>query len=311
LGVKQMIVCLNKMDTAGYKEARYIEIKEELSKYLEKVGYKNVKETVLFVPISGWVGDNMIEKSPNMPWFVKPKYNGLTLLEALDTLKEPSRPSDKALRLPLQDVYKIGGIGTVPVGRVETGVLKPGMTVTFCPSLYSSEVKSVEMHHEALIEAVPGDNVGFNVKGISVKEIKRGMVAGDSKRDPPKQTDSFLAQVIVLNHPNEIRAGYTPVLDCHTSHIACQFHELMSKIDKRSGKETEAFPKAVKSGEAAMVTMYPTKPLCIEAFAEYPPLGRFAVRDMKCTVAVGVIKSVAKTVNGAPLLFDAGKKKTS
>jgi len=292
LGVKQMIVCTNKMDSAGWSEARYEEIKKELTGFLGKVGYK--ADTIPFIPISGWTGDNMLEKSANMTW-----YKGPTLLQALDALVPPPRPSDKALRLPLQDVYKIGGIGTVPVGRVETGIIKPGMVVSFAPVDLSAEVKSVEMHHESLPEALPGDNVGFNVKGLSTKDIKRGNVASDSKRDPAKESVSFEAQVIVLNHPNEIRAGYTPVVDCHTCHIACKFAALTSKIDKRTGKEIEKEPKAVKSGDAAMVHMVPTKPMCVESFAEYAPLGRFAVRDMRQTVAVGVVKSVEKAVADA------------
>jgi len=215
-------------------------------------------------------------------------------LEALDSIVPPKRPTDKPLRLPLQDVYKIGGIGTVPVGRVETGVIKPGMVVTFAPVALSSEVKSVEMHHEMMEEAVPGDNVGFNVKNLSLKDIKRGNVASDSKNDPAKGCASFDAQVIVLNHPNQIAAGYCPVLDCHTAHIACKFDKLLEKLDKRTGKKTEDNPKAIKSGDAAICQLVPTKPLCVESFAEYPPLGRFAVRDMRQTVAVGVIKSVNK-----------------
>jgi len=195
---------------------------------------------------------------------------------------------------PLQDVYKIGGIGTVPVGRVETGILKPGMTVTFAPADLSTEVKSVEMHHEALESAGPGDNVGFNVKGLSIKDIKRGMVAGDVKTDPPMKVCDFKAQVIVLDHPNKIMAGYTPVLDCHTSHIACKFNNLEASIDKRTGKTKEANPKSIKTGDAAIVEMVPSKPMCVEAFSEYPPLGRFAVRDMRKTVAVGVIKQVTR-----------------
>ena len=184
-------------------------------------------------------------------WEVKLKdgnVTGKTLLEALDAIVPPSRPTEKPLRLPLQDVYKIGGIGTVPVGRVETGIIKPGMVVTFAPAALSTEVKSVEMHHESLPEAGPGDNVGFNVKGLSVKEIRRGMVCGDSKNDPPKGSESFNAQVIILNHPGEIHNGYTPVLDCHTAHIACKFQEIIEKVDRRSGKSLEPFPKAVKSG---------------------------------------------------------------
>jgi elongation factor 1-alpha len=191
-------------------------------------------------------------------------------------------------------VYKIGGIGTVPVGRVETGVLKPGMVVTFAPVNLSTEVKSVEMHHETMDSAQPGDNVGFNVKNVSVKDIRRGMVAGDSKTDPPLGVASFEAQVIVLDHPNRIMAGYTPVLDCHTAHIACKFQALLTLIDKRTGKKVEDNPKFMKSGQAGIVEMVPSKPLCVESYAEYPPLGRFAVRDMRKTVAVGVIKSVLR-----------------
>jgi elongation factor 1-alpha len=219
---------------------------------------------------------------------------GFTLLEALDAITPPSRPTDKPLRLPLQDVYKIGGIGTVPVGRVETGIIKPGMVVTFAPANISTEVKSVEMHHEALTEAGPGDNVGFNVKNIAVKDLKRGFVASDSKNDPALESASFTAQVIVLNHPGEIQAGYTPVLDCHTAHIACRFAELIEKVDRRSGKSIEEAPKFVKSQEAAIIKLIPSKPMCVEKFAEYAPLGRFAVRDMRQTVAVGVIKEVEK-----------------
>jgi elongation factor 1-alpha len=272
-----------------WDQKRYNEIKDELNKFLGKVGYKT--DTIPFVPISGWFGDNMLEKSPNLPW-----YKGPTMIEALDAIIPPKRPSEKPLRLPLQDVYKIGGIGTVPVGRVETGILKPGMTVVFAPVGLQTEVKSVEMHHESLEAAYPGDNVGFNIKNVSVKDIRRGFVTGDTKNDPPYQTASFDAQVIVLDHPNTISAGYTPVLDCHTSHIACKFNKLLYKIDKRNGQKLEDEPKSVKSGEAAIVEMIPTKPLCVEAFSEYPPLGRFAVRDMRKTVAVGVIKRVMRKV---------------
>merc|ERR1719354_1060435 len=217
------------------------------------------------------------------------------MFEALDAIIPPSRPSSKPLRLPLQDVYKIGGIGTVPVGRVETGTLKPGMVVTFAPANVTTEVKSVEMHHESLTEALPGDNVGFNVKNVSVKEIKRGMVASDSKNDPAKGVENFLAQVIILNHPGEIHAGYQPVLDCHTAHVACKFAELRQKIDRRSGKVLEEEPKMVKTGDAAMVNLIPSKPMCVESFADCLPLGRFAVRDMRQTFAVGIIKTVDKS----------------
>ena len=304
LGVKQMIVACNKMDDVSvkYGEGRYKEIKAEVSTYLKKVGYKPMK--IPFVPISGWMGDNMIDKSTNMPW-----YKGPYLLEALDNANPPKRPSDKPLRLPLQDVYKIGGIGTVPVGRVETGIITPGMVCTFAPVQLTPEVKSVEMHHESLPEAVPGDNVGFNVKNVSVKDIRRGNVCGDSKKDPPKGASTFFAQVIVMNHPGQISSGYSPVLDCHTAHVACKFKNIDQKMDRRSGKVLEENPKFVKTGDACMVTLEPTTPLCGASFAEYPPLGRFAVRDMRQTVAVGVIKSVDKSEKEGKTTKSAAKKK--
>jgi len=299
LGVKQMMVGMNKMDDVSvmYGEGRYKEIMEEVANYLKKVGYKPAK--VPFIPISGWSGDNMIDRSTNMSW-----YKGPYLLEALDGVKPPKRPIDKPLRLPLQDVYKIGGIGTVPVGRVETGVIKPAMNVVFAPTGVTTEVKSVEMHHESMPEAVPGDNVGFNVKNVSVKEIKRGNVCSDSKKDPAQGCTNFKAQVIVLNHPGQISNGYSPVLDCHTAHVACKFQEITQKMDRRSGKVLEENPKFVKSGDACIAIMAPSKPMCVESFTEYPPLGRFAVRDMRCTVAVGVIKGVTKGD-----LAKTGKKK--
>merc|ERR1712241_284395 len=303
LGVKQMIVGINKIDNTEppYSESRFGEIKKEVESYVKKVGYN--PKTVAFVPISGWHGDNMIEASTNMPWYKgwnierkDQKLTGKTLLEAMDAIAQPERPKDKPLRLPLQDVYKIGGIGTVPVGRVETGSIKAGMVVTFSPAAVTTGVKSVEMHHETLVEGgVPGDNVGFNVKNVSIKEIKRGMVTSDSKQDPAKESKSFLAQVIILNHPGEIRAGYQPVLDCHTAHVACKFVVLKEKIDRRSGKVLEEEPKIIKSGDAAMINLVPSKPMRVESFADYQPLGRFAVRDMRQTVAVGIIKSVEKS----------------
>merc|ERR1711983_688909 len=285
---------------------------KEVSGYIKKIGYN--PKTVAFVPISGWNGDNMLEESKNMSWYkgwsVERKEgnaSGQTLINALDAILPPSRPTDKALRLPLQDVYKIGGIGTVPVGRIETGILKPAMVVTFAPPMVTTEVKSVEMHHESLPEALPGDNVGFNVKNVSVKDVRRGNVCSDSKNDPAKGTDSFRAQVIILNHPGEIRAGYTPVIDCHTAHIACKFEALEEKIDRRSGKKLEDNPPMVKSGDAAIVKMVPQKPMCVEAFSDYAPLGRFAVRDMRQTVAVGVIKEVTKKEAAAKVTKSAAK----
>merc|ERR1712137_920942 len=293
LGVKQMIVGVNQMDheSVKFSESRYNEIMAEVKTYLEKIGFKpdNPKNPIRFIPISGFAGENMVEKSDKMPW-----YKGPYLLEALDMMREPKRPSDKPLRLPLQDVYKIGGIGTVPVGRIETGTLKPNMSAQFGPVGKVTDVKSVEMHHEQVPAAYPGDNVGFNVKNLSVKDLRRGFVASDAKNDPARNTSSFDAQVMIMNHKN-ISPGYSPVIDCHTAHVACKWATIHNKIDRRTNKETEKMPKFVKTGDGGLVTLEPQRPLVVESFKEYPPLGRFAVRDMRMTVAVGVIQKVEKT----------------
>ncbi|CAE7892361.1 EF1A [Symbiodinium sp. KB8] len=282
LGVKQMIIGVNQMDhdTVKFSESRYKEIMAEVKIYLEKVGYKpdNPKNPIRFIPISGFQGENMTEKSDKMGW-----YKGPYLLEALDMMREPKRPSDKPLRVPLQDVYKIGGIGTVPVGRVETGILKPNMTAQFGPVGKTTDIKSVEMHHESVPEAFPGDN-----------DLRRGYVASDAKNDPARNTSSFDAQVIVMNHKN-ISPGYAPVIDCHTAHVACKWAVIHNKIDRRTNKETEKMPKTVKTGDGCLVTLEPQRPLVVECYKEFPPLGRFAVRDMRMTVAVGVIQKVEKT----------------
>jgi len=245
----------------------------------------------------------MLERSDNLKW-----YKGPILIEALDEIVPPKRPTDKPLRVPLQDVYKISGIGTVPVGRVETGIMKPNDNVTFAPSGLTSDVKSIEMHHESVPQATPGDNIGFAIKNIAVNQIRRGYVCGNTKQDPPKEAEFFVAQVIIMNHPGQIANGYSPVLDCHTAHIACKFEDITSKIDKRTGKETEQNPKFVKNGDAAMVKLVPLKPLCVETFKDYAPLGRFAVRDMRQTVAVGIIKEVTKKTDDSKKTDKKGKK---
>jgi elongation factor 1-alpha len=287
LGVKQMIVAVNKMDdkTVNYSENRFTEIKSEVSAYLNKVGFKPIK--VPFIPISGWEGDNLTEKSKNMPW-----YEGPCLLEALDQVTPPKRPIEKPLRLPIQDVYKIGGIGTVAVGRIETGMIKPGITAAFAPSGITAEVKSIEMHHEVRDEAGAGNNVGFNVKNVAAKDISRGDVASDANDHPASAVSSFEAQVIVMNHPGKISNGYTPVIDIHTAHVACKFANIKEKIDRKTGEVLEKNPEFIETGDACLVDLEPTRPLCVEPFSDFPPLGRFAIRDMKQTVAVGVVKKI-------------------
>eukprot|EP00475_Leptophrys_vorax_P018359 TRINITY_DN25079_c1_g1_i1.p1 TRINITY_DN25079_c1_g1~~TRINITY_DN25079_c1_g1_i1.p1 ORF type:complete len:461 (+),score=123.00 TRINITY_DN25079_c1_g1_i1:171-1385(+) len=282
LGVKQIIVCVNKMDheTVKYSESRFEELKEYLSQFLQQqVGYEF--EKIVFVPISGLNGDNLVEKSDNMPW-----YEGTTLIQALDCIKPPQRLSDKPLRIPLQGIFKIGGVGTVPVGRVATGILKAGMFVNFAPAGLSDEVGSLQSRCD---EAQAGDYVGFNVKNLSVTDLKRGDVCSEAKHDPAQGVSSFTAQIVVMNHAEGFGEGYAPILDCHSAHVACKVVRLLEKLHPRSGKKIESNPSLIKSGDVCLVTLEPTKPLCIEPYADYAPLGRFVLRDLRRTVAVGVV----------------------
>jgi len=286
LGVQQVVVAINKMDAVNYDKAKYDEVKGNMEKLLKSVGFDITK--IPFVPVSAYIGDNVAKKSTKMPW-----YTGPTLFELLDNLKVPEQPVDKPLRLPIQDVYSITGIGTVPVGRVETGVLKNGTMVVFEPSGAKGEVKSIEMHHEQVNEAKPGDNVGFSVRGVDKSAIKRGDVLG-AVTNPPTVAKEFTAQIIVLQHPNVITKGYTPVFHIHTSQIACKITEIQKKIDPKSGQVLQENPDFIKAGDAAIVKCVPTKPLVIEKVKDFPPLGRFAIRDMGMTVAAGVCLDVVK-----------------
>ncbi len=288
LGIRQLIVAINKMDDAqvNYGKERYDEMKNEISRMIRMVGYK--VEKVHFVPVSGLMGENLIKKSEKMPW-----YNGPTLMEAFDLLELPAKPTNKPLRVPIQDVYSITGIGTVPVGRVETGVLKPGTNLIFMPSNKVAEVKSIEMHHTQIPMAEPGDNIGMNVRGIAKTDIHRGDVAGPVD-NPPTVAKEFIGQIIVIYHPTAIAAGYTPVLHYHTGQIAVKFTQLIKKIDPRTGQVSEENPAFLKTGDAAWVRMEPLHPIAVEAFNDFPELGRFAIRDMGTTVAAGAIKEVTK-----------------
>ncbi|UCH89336.1 MAG: translation elongation factor EF-1 subunit alpha [Thermoplasmata archaeon] len=288
LGVNQMVIAINKMDATqpAYSEDRYNEVKEETIKLLKTVGYKD--DQVTFVPVSAFKGDNATKASGELKW-----YKGPTILDAVDNFKLTEKPVELPLRWPIQDVYTITGIGTVPVGRIETGVMKAGQTLIFLPSDKKGEVKSIEMHHEEIPEAKPGDNVGANVRGLSKTDIRRGDVAGTAE-NPPTVVKSFTAQLAVLQHPSVIAPGYTPVFHCHTSQVACTFEELQKKLDPKTGQVKEENPQFLKTGDIAIVKIRPTRPIVIERAKDFPQLGRFAVRDMGQTVAAGMVVEVEK-----------------
>ena len=286
LGISQLIVGINKMDAAGYEKAKFEDAKAKVTELLKTVGYDVSKIT--FVPYSALQGDNMTVKSEKMGW-----YTGPTLLQCLDNFVVPNKPTDKALRLPIQDVHSVAGFGTVPVGKVETGIMKPGEQIIIMPSGIKTDVKSIEMHHQQLQQAIPGDNVGFNIKGIDKKDIKRGDVVGPAN-NPPTVAQEFTAQIVVINHKNAIAPGYTPVFHIHTAQIAATIVEIIEKKDPKTGQTLQKNPEFIKNGDVAIVRIKPSKPTVVEKFSDFPQLGRFAIRDMGQTVAAGVVLDVVK-----------------
>ncbi len=289
LGVKQMIVAINQMDATQppYDKAKFEEVKAQVDKLAKSVGYKD--EQLQYIPCSAFAGDNVKEKG-KLDW-----WTGDTILTAIDKFALPEKPTNLPLRWPIQDVYTIKGVGTVPVGKIETGVMKPGMQVMFKPSMKPGgivgEIKTIEMHHEQLSSAEPGDNVGANVRGVAKNDIRRGDVAGPTN-DPPTVAKAFTAQIMVLNHPSVITKGYTPVFHCYTAQVACRFEEIQKKLDPRTGQVKEENPDFIKTGDAAIVKIVPTRPMVIEPSKKIPQLGRFAIRDMGQTVAAGVCLEV-------------------
>ncbi len=286
LGVGQIVVALNKMDDVNYAEARFNEVKEIVEKMLKMVGYNTAK--VNFIPVSAWKGDNLVKKSENMPW-----YKGSTLAEALDSFTPPEKPINKPLRIPVQDVYTITGVGTVPVGRVETGKMKTNEKVIVMPSGVPGEIKSIETHHTQMDYAEAGDNIGFNLRGVDKKAIHRGDIIG-SIDSPPSVAKEFEAQIIVIHHPTAMAPGYTPVLHAHTAQVAATISEFVAKIDPKTGGIVEEKPKFLKTGDAAIVKIRPVRPLAIETFKEFPEIGRFALRDMGTTIAAGIVKNITE-----------------
>ncbi len=290
LGVEQLIIAVNKMDIVKYDQKRFEEVKADVENLLKSVGY-NPSE-VTFVPVAAFPGDNVAKKSENMSW-----YDGPTLLDALNNIKEPEKPTDLPLRLPIQDVYNITGIGVVPVGRVETGKIKVGEKVIAVPGRegkgVNGEVKTIEMHHEQLQEANPGDNIGFSVRGFGKKDVARGDVIGHTD-NPPTVASEFTAQMVILNHPTVVTAGYTPVFHIHTAQVACQITEIEKKLNPATGEVVQEKPDFVKNGDAAIVKIKPVQPLVIEKQKEIPQMSRFAIRDSGMTVAAGMCTDLVK-----------------
>lgn len=290
MGVKYLSVLINKMDVVDYSEDKFKKTVEEVSAVIKQAGYK--PDEVPFIPGSALMGDNIVKKSDKMGW-----YNGPTVLEQIDKFPAPEKPTNLPMRMPIQDVYDITGIGTVPVGKVETGVMKVGQKIIVLPGRsgtgIAGEVRSIEAHHEQLQEAEAGDNVGVNLRGVGKKDMARGDVICDAAA-PAKLVEEFEAQVAVINHPTVIAKGYTPVFHVHTAQVPCQFVEIKAKLDPASGQVAEENPDFIKNGDVAIVKIKPIGNLVMEAAGDNPYMARFAIRDAGVTVAAGVCKALTE-----------------
>ncbi|MEK6950164.1 MAG: translation elongation factor EF-1 subunit alpha [Nanoarchaeota archaeon] len=291
-GVGQLLIAVNKMDMPGvdFKESRFKEVVEDVKKHALQAGWK--VDTLRFIPTAALIGENLTKKSAKMSW-----WTGDCLLEAIDRFSIPQKPTHLPLRLPIQDVYNITGIGVVPVGRVETGVMKVGDKIIVVPGREGKgvrgEVKSIEMHHEQIPQAEPGDNVGFNVRGLQKNDIARGDVLGHESNAPTVATE-FTAQVVIMNHPTVVTAGYTPVFHIHTAQVACQFVEILKKINPATGQEVTENKEILRNGDAAVVKIKPVQPVVIEKNTEIPQMSRFAIRDSGATVGAGMCMDLVK-----------------
>lgn len=291
-GVGQLIVAVNKMDMPGvdFAEKRYKEVIEDVKNHAKQAGW-NI-EKVRFMPMASLIGENITKKTTKMPW-----WTGDCLLEAINKFDIPNKPVNLPLRLPLQDVYNITGIGVVPVGRVETGIMKVNDKIIFVPGREGkgvlAEVKSIEMHHESIPQAEPGDNVGFSAKGVAKKDIQRGDVVGHAT-NPPSVATEFTAQIVILNHPTVVTVGYTPVFHIGTSQVACQITEIIKKINPATGLEVTENKDILRNGDAAIVKIKPMQPIVIEKNTDIPQMSRFAVRDSGLTVAAGMCMDMVK-----------------
>jgi len=290
MGVKNIAVIINKMDELNYDEAKYKKVKEDVSKLLKGVGIN--PETTSFIAGAGLKGDNIAKKSENMSW-----YKGPTVMEQFDLFPQPSLPTDLPMRMPVQDVYEITGIGTVPVGKIETGIMKIGQKVIVLPGRtgegINGEVKTIEMHHETMPEGLAGDNVGINIRGVGKKDIARGDVicAADA---PCPIVKEFIATITVINHPTVLAKGYTPVFHVHTAQVPCQFTELIAQIDPRTGEIIKEHPDFLKNGDTAKVRIRPQGNLCLETQKTNAYMSKFAVRDAGQTVAAGMCNEIVE-----------------
>lgn len=300
LGLEQLIIVINKMDLVDYKQEAYERTRKDISEILERIGYDMSK--VASIPVSGFEGENLTSRSEKTPW-----YHNDTLYEALDKLQEPSKPADQPLRLPVHDVFMIRGAGSIPVGRIETGVLKIGEIVMFEPAstIYSKriagEVRSMEMNHEQIKVAFPGYNIGISVRGVGRDHVRRGDVASHLESPPVVLTsrDTFIASIAVLNHPSGIHVGYAPDLHVHTARVTCRFEKILAKLDRKTGGMIEENPAFLRNGEVGVTEIRPTRPVVIEEVEKIPQMGRFAVRDMGMTVAAGTCIKVKLKRGGA------------
>jgi elongation factor 1-alpha len=276
LGIRQLVVAVNKMDEANYGEAKFQQMRERLSPILNSLGYANSP----VVPLSALRGENVFSKSQKMPW-----YEGSSLIETLDDNVSPSvAPVNKPLRASVQDIYEIEGTKMI-MSKILTGSLEKGKTVNFDPSGEEGLVEKIEMYGKAIETATPGNSVGLILNGLH--EAKRGQVISYPQRRA-KVVKSFVGELILFSDI-ELRKNSVLTIRCGTAENKCRVQEILERIDPVNLTVDAKFPEVLKSGDVGKILFLPLEPMCMEKFSEFPELGRFVVEGARGTAAAGIV----------------------
>lgn len=288
-GVSKVIVVINKMDdaTVNWEKVRYDEIVGKLTPFVKAAGF--TAKDVTFIPVSAYTGGNLKEPVGKTlcPW-----YNGEPLLRHLDTMPMVDRKLNAPLMIPVSEKYK--DMGTIIVGKVESGLLRKGDSLILMPNKQEVEASAIynEMEDEVQ-QALCGDNVRIRLRGVDDEDISPGFVL-TSPNKPIHAVRQFEAQLAILEHKNIICAGYSAVMHCHTLAEEVTLVSLLHYFDKATGRKSRKPPQFAKRGQKIVALIETTQAVCVEKFADYPQLGRFTLRDEGRTIAIGKITKLVE-----------------
>lgn len=293
LGVSKLLVVVNKMDdpSVEWAKERFDEIEKKMVPFLKSCGY-NIKKDVLFLPISGLLGYNMKER---MPKTVCSWWDGPCFFEALDKIETPTRDPMAPFRMPLIDKFK--DMGTVVMGKIESGTVRRGDSLILMPNKARVKVVTILRDADEVRTAKPGENLRIRLSGVEEEDILPGFVLSSIER-PISSVVEFDAQLQILellDHKAIFTAGYKAVLHIHSVVEECEVTELLQQIDPKTKKPIKKKLLFVKGGAIVVVRIQVNDIICVERFEDFPQLGRFTLRDEGKTVAIGKVVHLRRT----------------